>query len=118
MTGRVEWFDLRPGGSFRLMLAYTGEDAPQGKSGPHEDIVEARFAEIVDGERIVQAGEFVSDDPFFAGVMQMTWRVTPVAAGSQVTIVAENVPPGIRKEDHDEGLAMSLANLVAFVEAG
>ncbi len=110
MTGRVEWFDLRPGGGFRLMLAYTGEDAPQGKSGPHED--------IVDGERIVQAGEFVSDHPFFAGVMQMTWRVTPVAAGSQVTIVAENVPPGIHKEDHDEGLAMSLANLVAFVEAG
>lgn len=118
MIGGVEWFDFRAGGGFRLVLTHTGPDAPQGKSGGHEDIVEARFIEIINGERIVQEGEFVSDDPAFAGVMRMTWRVTPVATGSEVTIIAENVPPGIRKEDHDEGLAMSLANLAAFVEAG
>jgi uncharacterized protein YndB with AHSA1/START domain len=118
MTGRFERFEMRPGGGYRMVLTYTGDHAPPGKAGAHEDIVEVGIAEVIEGERIVQAVEFVSDDPAFSGVMRMTWRIDPQESGTKATIVAENVPPGIRKEDHDEGLRQSLANLARYVEGG
>ncbi len=116
MTGRFERFDFRPGGGYRMRLTYTGDHALPGKASADEDIVESRFIEIVEGERIVQEGEFESDDPAFGGVMRMTWRIEPLDEATKVTLIAENVPPGIRKEDHDEGLSQSLANLARFVE--
>jgi hypothetical protein len=61
----------------------------------------AALVDIVPGERVVQAVDFVSDDPAYAGTM---------------TIVAEDVPDGISTEDHAAGLASSLANLAAYVE--
>ena len=48
--------------------------------------------------------------------MTMTWSLAAVAAGTEVTIRCEDVPPGIRKEDHDEGLRSTLDNLAAFIE--
>src|ERR671927_426904 len=77
---------------------------------------EARFVDIVPGERVVQAVDFVSDDPDYAGTMTMTWEVTAVDAGTRVDIVAEDVPDGISTEDHAAGLASSLTNLAAYVE--
>ncbi|MET3549076.1 hypothetical protein ABID47_005708 [Paenibacillus favisporus] len=34
----------------------------------------------------------------------------------EVTIVCENVPAGIRKEDHDVGLRSTLENLALYTE--
>ena len=68
------------------------------------------------GERVVQAVDFVSDDPAYAGTMTMTWEVTAVDAGTRVDIVAEDVPDGVSAEDHAAGLASSLTNLAAYVE--
>ena len=116
MTGRFERFDARPGGSYRLVLTYADGSGAPGKASADSDIVEARFTDIVPGERVVQAVDFVSDDPAFAGTMTMTWAVTPVGAGTRVDIVAEDVPDGISAEDHAAGLSSSLANLAAFVE--
>ncbi|GAB3238742.1 SRPBCC family protein [Glycomyces halotolerans] len=116
MSGRFEWFDPRTGGSYRLVLTYAdGSDAP-GKATADSDVVDARFVEIVPGERVVQAIDFVSDDPAFAGTMTMTWSVTPAGAGSRVEISAADVPTGISAEDHAAGLASSLANLAAYLE--
>ena len=103
MTGRFERFDARPGGTYRMVLTYS-------------DIVEARFVDIVPGERLVQAVDFVSDDPAYAGTMTMTWEVTAVDGGTRVDIIAEDVPDGISAEDHAAGLASSLTNLAAYVE--
>jgi hypothetical protein len=50
--------------------------------------------------------------------MTMTWALSPVQGGTRVEIRADNVPPGIGREDHAVGMASSLANLAAFVEAG
>src|ERR1700712_5554274 len=75
MTGRFERFDARPGGSYRLILTYDDPAAARGKATAGSDIVEARFVDIVEGERVVQAVDFVSDDPSFAGTMTMTWEV-------------------------------------------
>lgn len=115
MSGRFERFDARPGGSYRLVLTYA-DGSTQGKATADSDIVEARFVELVPGARVVQAVEFVSDDPAHAGTMTMTWEVTAADAGARVDIRADDVPAGISAEDHAVGLASSLANLAAYVE--
>ena len=118
MTGRFERFDARPGGSYRLVLTYK-EDVPgSGKATPDSDIVEARFVDVVPNVRVVQEVDFVSDDQAFAGTMTMTWEVAVEDDGTRVDITADDVPAGISPHDHAEGMASSLANLAAFVEAG
>jgi uncharacterized protein YndB with AHSA1/START domain len=116
MTGRFERFDARPGGSYRMVLTYSDASGAPGKATAESDIVEARFVDIVPGERVVQAVDFVSDDHAYAGTMTMTWQVTAVDAGTLVNIVAADVPDGISAEDHAAGLASSLGKLAAHVE--
>ncbi|MEU3599796.1 SRPBCC domain-containing protein [Streptomyces sp. NPDC006798] len=116
MTGRFDHFDARPGGSYRLVLTYPDASGAPGKATPGTDVVEGRFVDVVPGVRVVQAVDFVSDDPAFAGTMTMTWAVTAVEEGTRVDIVAEGVPDGVSAADHAEGLASSLSNLAAFVE--
>jgi uncharacterized protein YndB with AHSA1/START domain len=116
MTGRFERFDARPGGSYRMVLTYSDASGAPGKATADSDIVEARFIEIVPGERVVQAVDFVSDDPAYAGTMTMTWQVTPVEAGIRVDIIAEDVPDGISADDHAAGLASSLTKLAAYLQ--
>ena len=116
MTGRFERFDPRPGGSYRLVLTYEPGSSGAGKTKPDSDVVEARFVDIVTDARVVQAVEFVSDDPAFAGIMTMTWEVAARHDGTEVTIRATHVPAGISAEEHAIGLASSLAQLAAFVE--
>jgi uncharacterized protein YndB with AHSA1/START domain len=119
MSAAFERFDLRPGGSYRLVLTYTdasGDSGARGKATADSDIVEARFVDVVPGVRVVQEVDFVSDDPAFAGTMTMTWQVTPVDGGTRVDIVADDVPAGISAEDHSVGLASSLANLADHLQ--
>jgi len=116
MSGRFERFDARPGGSYRMVLTYADASGAPGKSTAGSDVVEARFVDIVAGARVVQAVDFVSDDPAYAGTMTMTWEVTAVDAGTRVDIVADDVPDGISAQDHAAGLASSLTNLAAIVE--
>jgi len=116
MTGRLERFDARPGGSYRMVLTYDDASGAPGKATADSDIVEARFVDIVPGLRVVQAVDFVSDDPANAGTMTMTWQVTAVGAGTRVDIVADDVPDGISAEDHAAGISSSLAKLAAYVE--
>ena len=116
MTARFERFDPTPGGSYRLVLTYSDASGAPGKAAPESDVVEARYVDIVPDHRVVQAVDFVSDDPAFAGTMTMTWEVTAVEGGTLVDIVADDVPDGISAEDHATGLASSLANLAGHVE--
>lgn len=90
-----------------MILTYADASTSPGK---------ARFVDIVPGVRVVQAVDFVSDDPGFAGTMTMTWEVTAVHSGALVRIRADDVPDGIPAHDHAAGLASSLANLAAYVE--
>jgi uncharacterized protein YndB with AHSA1/START domain len=69
MTARFERFDPRPGGSYRLVLTYADASRAAGKATDDSDIVEARYLDIVPDVRVVQAVDFVSDDPAFAGTM-------------------------------------------------
>jgi uncharacterized protein YndB with AHSA1/START domain len=115
MSGRFERFDARTGGSYRLVLTYADASNAPGKATADSDIVEARFVEIVPGVRVVQAVDFVSDDPAHAGTMTMTWQVAADSGGTRVEIRADDVPAGISAEDHAVGLRSSLDNLAAYL---
>jgi uncharacterized protein YndB with AHSA1/START domain len=116
MSGRFERFDPRPGGSYRMVLTYSDAPASGGKATPDSDIVEARFVDVVPGVRVVQAVDFVSDDPAYAGTMMMTWEVTGVDGGTRVDLTADDVPDAVSPEDHAAGMNSSLANLAGYLQ--
>ena len=118
MTARFEHFDARPGGSYRMVLTYEDAAGAPGKTTAAADVVEADFVDLVPGVRVVQAGDFVSDDPAYAGTMTMTWELTRVEGGTRVEIRAENVPDAISATDHAAGFASSLANLAVYLQPG
>ncbi|MCV7437190.1 SRPBCC family protein [Mycobacterium seoulense] len=116
MSGKFEYFDARPGGSYRMRLTYAEPPESGGKSSGDSDVVDVRFVEIVPDDRVVQAVDFQSDDPSFAGTMTMTWTVAAVSADTtRVEIRADDVPPGISADDHVDGLRSSLSNLAAYL---
>lgn len=119
MTGEVLAFDARPGGRYRMALTYRDPDVP-GKTSEHGDIIEARFLALVPNRKIIQSVEFESEDAAFAGTMVITWTFEEAGEApgeaTRVAIVCDNVPAGIRRQDHLAGLKSSLANLAAFVE--
>lgn len=115
MSGRILEFEPWQGGAWRIELALEGEGhGPSGKTTERTDVASGRFLELVPGVRIVQTVEFDSADPAFAGTMVMTWSLEPAAGGTDVTVSATGVPPGISAEDHEAGLASSLDNLARF----
>lgn len=116
MTARFDRFDPRPGGSYRLVLTYAEGSQASGKASANSDVVEARYLDIVPDVRVVQAVDFVSDDPAFAGTMTMAWELSRVPGGTRVEIIADDVPDGISPKDHAAGMASSLAKLAEHVE--
>jgi uncharacterized protein YndB with AHSA1/START domain len=117
MTGKMLRFDFREGGSYRMLLTYAAPQQGRGKTSEDSDEVEVRLTKLEDGRRIEQEVTFESGDPLFSGVMRMIWTFQPQDEGTLVTIRAENVPEGIRPEDHDAGLNSSLEKLARLVEA-
>jgi uncharacterized protein YndB with AHSA1/START domain len=115
MSARFERFDPTPGGSYRLVLTYADPTNSRGKASADSDIVETRYVDIVPNDRVVQAVDFVSEDPAFAGTMTMTWTVRAVDGGTRVEITADDVPDGISGDDHAAGLTSSLDNLARYV---
>ncbi|WP_298878738.1 SRPBCC domain-containing protein [uncultured Bradyrhizobium sp.] len=111
----IEQFEARQGGHFKIVLSF-GSDI--GKSSARTDVVLGRFVTLVPDQRIVQAVDFVSDRPDFAGTMTMDWVFHPSGDKTLVSIVAQDVPQGISKADHEIGMASTLANLAGFVETG
>ncbi|MGR0218371.1 NUDIX domain-containing protein [Agromyces sp. ZXT2-6] len=118
MHARFERFDLRDGGSYRLVLTYDDASDSPGKTDAGSDVSEVRVARVVRGELVEQLVDFESDDPAFRGTMRMTWRLRGTEDGTIVEFEARDVPSGIRARDHAEGLTSSLVNLAAYLEPG
>ncbi len=116
MRGRFERFDMRQGGSYRLVLTYEDASDAPGKTSADSDVSEVRISELVPGRRVVQEIDFASDNSAFHGTMQMEWNLHGAEEGTIVEIVARNVPHGVRAREHAEGLTSSLANLAAHLE--
>lgn len=119
MQGKLHIFEPHEGGRIRMSLTYRDpSDAPggRGKSTDDTDTSEGAFVELKPNERIVQVFEFESDDPDFAGQMKMTWTLADADGGTQVTVLCEDIPKGVRLEDNELGSQQSLQKLAAFVE--
>jgi uncharacterized protein YndB with AHSA1/START domain len=118
MKGHVHLFEPHEGGTFRMSLTYQDlTESPGGKSSEDTDTFQGTFAELVPNEKIVWITEFESQDPDFAGEMRLIWHFADVDGGTEVTVLCENIPRGIRPEDNEEGSRSSLQKLAALVES-
>jgi uncharacterized protein YndB with AHSA1/START domain len=111
MTGTIHAFDGRVGGGYTMSLFYREDEAARGKTGRHEDRVVVRFLSLVPPGKIVETVTFVTDDESLKGEMTMTATFGAVPGGTEVTIVFENLPPGLKPEDNDLGARQSLEQL-------
>ena len=116
MSGHIDNFDPREGGTYNMTLTYEEDQRSSGKTSENTDVYQGKFLELVPDKRIVQLVIFDSESPDFTGEMIQKWLLESIAEGTRVTIICENVPNGIRKEDHDLGLKSTLENLAIFVE--
>ncbi|MDP4262988.1 MAG: SRPBCC family protein [Bacteroidota bacterium] len=117
MRCQIYAFDSHEGGTFQMSFGYTDMNhTVRGKTSEHADVFQGKFLELIPDQRIVELVEFESDNPAFAGAMTITTTLVPVQGGTEVTILCENVPVGIRPEDHDKGMESTLKNLAAFTE--
>ena len=119
MTAQVHVFDAHEGGTYRMSLTYRDpRQSPGGKTSEDTDTFQGRFVELVPDEKIVEAIAFDSRDPEFAGVMTMTTRLADADGGTEVTILCQDLPPGIRAEDNEEGTRQALHKLAALLAKG
>jgi uncharacterized protein YndB with AHSA1/START domain len=117
MTGKVHEFDGRVGGGYRMSLFYpSSEQVYRGKTSERDDRFTPRFVELTPPTRIVEAITFDSTDPAFAGEMTMVVIFEDRDGGTEVTILFEHIPPGIRPEDNEAGTRSSLAKLACYIE--
>jgi uncharacterized protein YndB with AHSA1/START domain len=112
MTAEVLAFE---GGEVRMRLTYPEADEGVGKTSTGTDVYRAPFVELVPNERVVQAIEFESEDPRFAGTMRMTATLAPTRQGTNLTLDFEDIPEGISLEDNRRGTALSLQKLSGLI---
>jgi uncharacterized protein YndB with AHSA1/START domain len=118
MEGQMHVFDPREGGAFRMSLTYQDlEQSPGGKTSEGTDTFQGRFVELVPGEKIVEIIEFESQDPGFVGEMKMTTRFSETAEGTEITVLCEGIPAGVRLEDNEAGSEQALRKLAALIAA-
>ena len=114
--GSIDEFDPRPGGAFRMTLTFEDSEPHKRKINVKnrcgEGTVCRTRSEPPDHPEICVRFR----DPAFAGTMTMTWTLKPRVEGTVLTVTAEDVPVGIRAEDHEAGMASSLSNLAALIE--
>ncbi|TWT25265.1 SRPBCC domain-containing protein [Planomicrobium sp. CPCC 101110] len=116
MSAFIDVFEPYEGGTYKMTLTYEREDSNFGKTSKDTDVTHGKFLELVPDRKISLSVQFDSEDPAFSGEMIQTWYLESVLEGTKVTIICENVPEGIRKEDHDAGLNSTLENLASFTE--
>ena len=117
MTGKIHEFDARVGGGYRMSPFYPPDErAHRGKTSDREDMVDVRFVELTPARWIVEAVSFVTTDPALSGEMTMTATFDEVTGGTEVTLLFENLPPGLRAEDNEAGARLSLEQLARRLE--
>jgi uncharacterized protein YndB with AHSA1/START domain len=118
MAGTLLAFAFREGGVYRMRLTYNESQHTPGKTSEDSDEVQVRFVKLVPNERIEQAVIFNSENSTFSGEMRITWTLESAQEGTLVMVRCEDVPDGIRPEDHQAGLKATLSNLALFAERG
>jgi uncharacterized protein YndB with AHSA1/START domain len=116
MTARVLEWEATEGGRFRVSLTYR-DPGRAGKTDGATDTYAGRFVRLVPGVQVVEEIVFESDDAGLAGTMRMTWTLQDRDGGTEVDLLHQGLPEGVRPEDNEAGTRMALANLAAYVEA-
>jgi uncharacterized protein YndB with AHSA1/START domain len=117
MTARMHVFEARQGGKFRMSLTYKDPaHSPHGKSSADTDTFESRFLELVPDQRIVEVIAFESPDPNFSGEMKITTSLRDADEGTEITLLFQGIPAGVRLEDNEAGTRQSLRKLAALLE--
>lgn len=118
MRIHVHTFEPREGGTFRSSLTYQDpEQSPGGKTSDTMDTYHGRFVRLIPFTTIIQAVEFESQKPEFAGEMRITVQLADVEGGTELTYICDDLPPGVRPEDNIAGCRDSLQKLAALVES-
>jgi len=115
MKAEVHEWEPHEGGRFRVSLTYDDDEAA-GKSGGHRDTYAGHFELLVPDEQVVEVLVFETEDPQLAGEMTITTTLRDADGGTEVEMVHDGVPDGVRPEDNEAGSRMALANLTAYVE--
>lgn len=105
-TGTVHSMDPRVGGGYKM--SFTNFNTGQSHS------FGGTYLEIVPNQRLVYNDRF--DDPNLPGEMRVTITFRPVACGTELTIVQENLPAAIPTEFCYLGWQESLNLLALLVE--
>ncbi len=105
---RIDKFDLRPGGTFRIAFA-RGDECPV-------QAINGRFVDIVSDQQIVQILELESALQGFAGTMRIAWNLDDVPEGTCLRIVARDTPPGLDAEWLTRQFEATLDRLASLVE--
>jgi uncharacterized protein YndB with AHSA1/START domain len=117
MTGDVHVFEPREGGRFRISLMYQDpKHSLAGKTSQHTDIPQGRFVELIPDTKIVEVVEFESQKPEFAGEMEIIVSLADVDGGTEVRMHCQDIPPGMRPEDNEQGCKESLQKLALLLE--
>lgn len=117
MQCHIYTFEPYESGTFRMSFEYLDTSCVDvDKTASYADIFHGRFLKLIPYERIVELIEFELDDPAFSGTMILTTMLVPISNGTQVTIVAENIPYGIKADDHKERIKSTLQHLATFIE--
>lgn len=117
MSGKLHEIDAFIGGGY-VMSLYQIDQIPSGpgKTTDREDIFRVVFDELLPGRQIVQRVVFDATDPGFTGAMKQTWTFQSFGQMTTVSVACENVPSGIRPEDHAIGLNASLLNIANAIK--
>jgi uncharacterized protein YndB with AHSA1/START domain len=115
MTSRVDTFEAREGGAFRISLSY---DVPTtaGKTSARTDSFHGRFVKLVPDTEVVQTVEFETNDPAMQGEMTITYTLADADGGTDLVGLHENVPSGVPPADNELGWSMSMDKLAKLVE--
>ena len=115
MSCVVHDFDARESGRFRVTLTHDllGN---AGKTTARTDTYHGRFTRLLPDEQVVEVCEFETDDPDMLGTITITTSLLDAQDGTDVVVVFEGLPRGIRPEDNETGTRMALDNLAALVE--
>lgn len=101
-----------------MSLTYKeSEQSAGGKTSEGTDTFQGTSVQLALGERIAEVIEFESQDPRFAGEMRMTTSFADTNEGTEVTVLCEDIPAGVRPEDNEVGTEQALQKLAALITA-
>lgn len=114
-TCRVQPFDSREGGLFRISLTHDARSGAVATSAGGAGTT-VTFGKLGTNERVVESPAVETTDPTLRGELTVTTTPTDAHDGTDVLIADEGNTRGASTADNETGTRMSLANGPASLE--